>query len=112
MANESFATIDYTQAKNGQGYMNDCVYATCDETGDKVGPVWGSGPRSVKRALCLLSEDCSCGARWHNLEDPDDMPEEPAPRQRQQTPQPQQPQQPQREQREQFQPPTDQSWPE
>lgn len=50
---------------NEQGVKQPCVYATCVESEDAVGPVWGSSEASKKRALALLTELCGCGASYH-----------------------------------------------
>ena len=73
MSEETFAEIEYTEQKNERGYMGKCVIAECTSSGDKTEPVWGHGPNSVKRALVMLSQNCSCGSRWHEAADPDDV---------------------------------------
>ena len=65
----STATIEEREEENDRGRMADCVYATCDESGDSVGPVWGIGDNSRKKALAMLSEICDCGANWHKEND-------------------------------------------
>lgn len=52
------ASIDYTEEENEDGRMQDCVYATCGETGETAGPIWGHSDASVKRALATLAENC------------------------------------------------------
>ena len=59
------ATLDPTQADARWS-----VYATCEESGHVVGPILGTGPRSCRRVLALLTEECDCGATFHV--DPDD----------------------------------------
>ena len=61
----SLVEVDYTTHENETGYEQDCIFATCEESGFNVGPVWGHGDASVKRALALLSESCPCGAGFH-----------------------------------------------
>ena len=61
------AEINYTSEENEDGREQDCVYATCCDTGAKTGPIWGHGDASVKRALAQLSEECGTGA-FHNVE--------------------------------------------
>jgi hypothetical protein len=63
------ASIEFTDEDNDDGYGQDCVYATCNESGDVVGPIWGHGDNSVKRALATLTEECSCGADFHLSEE-------------------------------------------
>ena len=76
------ATIEKTQAKNANGYLQDCVIATCDDSGDSTpkeyvseneSPIWGHTYKSVRRALIVLSEECSCGARYHKASDGEDQ---------------------------------------
>lgn len=62
---ESTATVRLTEEENDYGRMEACVYVTCDESGDESGPVWGHGEPSVRRALAQLTEECGCGAGWH-----------------------------------------------
>jgi hypothetical protein len=59
------ATVCFTQARNESGQRQPCVFAQCHYAGDTVGPVWGHGERSVRRALKTLSERCQCGRRFH-----------------------------------------------
>ena len=59
------ADIEYSVAENEQHVMQDCVRARCAESGDVTAPVWGRGFASVRRALALLTETCSCGMEWH-----------------------------------------------
>lgn len=40
------------------------TYATCTQTDDET-EVYGHGDASEKAALALLTETCTCGARWH-----------------------------------------------
>lgn len=60
------ATIEMTTETNEDGREMPCVYATCSSSDETVGPVWGHGDASVKRALAMLSAECSCGTRWHS----------------------------------------------
>ena len=59
------ATIEETEEENDYEREYPCVYATCDRSGLTVGPIWGTGTDSRKRALAQLTEECSCGATWH-----------------------------------------------
>ena len=59
------AEIAFEIETNEAGYDTACVYATCLTSGDSVGPIWGDGPASVKRALATLTEECSCDATFH-----------------------------------------------
>jgi hypothetical protein len=68
----SYAEIDFLDEVNSNGNMQNCVFATCNESGDVVGPIWGHGPASVKRALAQLSETCSCGNSYHKAADEED----------------------------------------
>jgi hypothetical protein len=63
----SFVRIEYVQEENKQhgGRVMDCIYATCLTSGYSIGPVWGVGTDSVKRACAQLTEHCSCGEKWH-----------------------------------------------
>lgn len=65
------ARVDAADEANEDGRMQSCVFATClrSETGYTVGPVWGTSERSVKRALCTLTEECDCRARFHEETD-------------------------------------------
>jgi hypothetical protein len=63
------AEIELTEEENDNGYDTPCVYATCERSGESVGPIWGIGPESVKRALATLTEECTCGARFHRDSD-------------------------------------------
>jgi len=65
----SYATIEYTEAENDDGYDVECVFATCEQSGVKVGPVWGHHERSVRRALATLGEKCDCGG-FHRVRKP------------------------------------------
>lgn len=67
----SAAEIEFTTEQN-KGRQQDCVYASCTEADHKVGPVWGHGAASVKRALVMLSEDCPCGESYHSAPDGED----------------------------------------
>lgn len=62
------ASVFIEAEENEDGIEVPCVYAMCDETGEQVGPIWGDGDASVKRALATLTEECSCGATWHREE--------------------------------------------
>ncbi len=61
------ATIEFTREHHDDSKIpRECVYARCLDSGCKVGPIWGHGDRSVKRALASLTENCECGARFHS----------------------------------------------
>ena len=64
----SAASIEYSEQENDEGFMQNCVYAACEESGDTVGPIWGHGDASVLRALATLTEECSCDAEFHKAE--------------------------------------------
>ena len=68
----SGAEITYETKTNDYGNPQTCVYAECCTSGDSVGPIWGDGEASVKRALAELTAECSCGAGYHFDEDGDD----------------------------------------
>ena len=63
------ATVFFTTEKNDDDHEQRCVYAWCQFTDVKVGPVWGHSKRSVKRALATLTEQCDCPARYHMQRD-------------------------------------------
>lgn len=65
---EAFAEVEVTTALNNQGREQECVYATCIDSGVQVGPVWGTGEGSVRRALAELTEECNCGASFHLMD--------------------------------------------
>ena len=50
-------TYNYGRRKSG-------FKATC-MTGNGISYAWGEHERSVKRALAMLTEHCSCNARFH-----------------------------------------------
>jgi hypothetical protein len=64
-----FAEIEHTVEEDDEGRERACVYATCDASGDEVGPIWGDSEASVKRALATLTEECSCGADYHAVDE-------------------------------------------
>lgn len=66
---EAYATITTREEKHQSGRLTECLYAQCEESGDEAGPVWGSGPASIRRVLATLTERCSCGASFHVDED-------------------------------------------
>lgn len=69
-AREETATIEYTVRDSEQtGVPVPCVFATCMGSNDSVGPIWGHGDNSVKRALSELTGSCGCGATWHEAGD-------------------------------------------
>lgn len=66
------ANVLYTRDVNENGYMQDCVWAYClspdaNEPGEENDGVrcWGHGPKSVQRAMRLLTQECPCGASEH-----------------------------------------------
>jgi hypothetical protein len=63
------ATIQYTTAKNAAGHSQLCVFAMCEMGMTKVGPIWGHGESSVKRALATLTSECQCPATFHCAEE-------------------------------------------
>ena len=63
----SQAELDYTTEENDDGCEVDCVVATCLESGDESGTIYGRHSASIKRALATLTEVCSCGAKFHVL---------------------------------------------
>jgi hypothetical protein len=67
------AVVDFTSEANDRGFDQDCVYATCSESGVMVGPIWGHSDASVKRALAELTETCTCGAGFHSESGEDDF---------------------------------------
>lgn len=62
------ASITVSEEENDEGFMQTCVYATCLETDEQVGPIWGDSHASVKRALATLTEESGCGADFHRYE--------------------------------------------
>lgn len=52
--------INFTQAKNDSGRMQDCTTATCSDCGHTT-KSWGTGSGSVKRCLMLMKEECPRG---------------------------------------------------
>ena len=65
---KSLATVDYTEEENDDGRDQECVFVTCNETDQTVGPIWGQSEASVKRALATLTEECDCEAGFHEVE--------------------------------------------
>lgn len=61
----SGATISFDLQENDNGIELDCVFATCNTSERVVGPIWGDGQASVKRALATLTDECNCGADFH-----------------------------------------------
>ena len=57
--------IEHGEEETDDGIPVACTYATCSISGDEVGPIRGTSEASVKRALATLTEECSCGARFH-----------------------------------------------
>ncbi len=59
------ADIEYAQRLNPTTQrMQDCVIATCCDSGEASEPIWGHTTASVKRALASL-KDCDCGQSFH-----------------------------------------------
>jgi hypothetical protein len=65
--NPSYCTIEETEEEGDSGREQPCIYATCNTTDCRVGPVWGQHERSIRRALAMLSQECSC-KRYHVAE--------------------------------------------
>ena len=68
MGNRAYADITYEDGhydEETHAKIPDCLYATCEDGGTQVGPVYGHGENSVKRALAQLTEECDCGATFH-----------------------------------------------
>lgn len=66
----AYADVEYGEQENEDGIDVPCVYVTCQRSGETVGPIWGDGDASVKRALATLSGECSCGAPFHRTPPP------------------------------------------
>jgi len=62
----STATIDFDIRENDSGVDVDCVFARCHTSECVVGPIWGHGQASIRRALATLTDECDCGADFHN----------------------------------------------
>ena len=60
-----WSEVEFTWATSSRGYQQKCVYARCRAADERVGPIWGHGENSVKRALCTLTEQCWCGTKFH-----------------------------------------------
>jgi hypothetical protein len=60
------ATVHFTTEKNDDDHDQPCIYVWCQFTDIKIGPVWGHGDASVKRALATLTKECDCPARFHS----------------------------------------------
>ena len=60
-----WSEVEFTTATSSRGYQQKCVYARCRAADERVGPIWGHGEKSVKRALCTLTEQCWCGTKFH-----------------------------------------------
>ena len=69
---KSFVEIEITTAEGDYGGEVPCVYATCNRSGDVVGPIWGGEEPSVLRAMATLTEKCTCGADYHARSDQTD----------------------------------------
>ena len=65
MKRRTGATIYFKSAANEEGKMQTCVYAECHLSVKKVGPIWGHGERSIKRALVHLTLACDCPGKYH-----------------------------------------------
>ena len=59
-----FARLDYLEEENEEGVPVPCIYAECEDTGESIGPIWGHGDASRKRALATLAEKCD--GSWHS----------------------------------------------
>lgn len=53
--------VEIGVAENDYGGETPVVYAECPNSGERVGPIWGDGPRSIRRALATLAGECRCG---------------------------------------------------
>lgn len=49
--------ILHTEEENDNGYLTDCVYATCSKCGHET-MSWGDSEASIKRCLVLMREEC------------------------------------------------------
>ena len=58
------ADVEVGQDLNERGRFQNCVFATCERTGERARS-WGTSGKSVFRTLLVLSEQCDCGARKH-----------------------------------------------
>lgn len=52
--------VDFGEEENDKGYMQARTLVTCGECSHSE-KSWGDGPRSVKRCLVLLRENCPRG---------------------------------------------------
>lgn len=53
--------VEFTQAENDRGQMQDCTKVTCGNCGH-ITQSWGTKQGSVTRCLMLLKEECPEGA--------------------------------------------------
>jgi hypothetical protein len=65
--NQSYCTIEEAEEEGDSGREQPCIYATCNTTDHRVGPIWGQHEGSIRRALATLSKECSCN-RYHVME--------------------------------------------
>jgi hypothetical protein len=63
------ATILFGSAVSPEGDKQLCVWAMCEMSNARFGPVWGHSENSIKRALASLTKECDCPARFHNARD-------------------------------------------
>ncbi len=70
----SVAEVEFTEDENDSGQLVPCVFVRClsSPTDFEVGPIWGNGIASVRRALAQLSEDCDCGQNFHKADQGED----------------------------------------
>jgi len=55
----------YTSTEmNEKGWRQQCTVARCTETGDTA-MSWGTSYQSIARSLTVLTQECSCGADFH-----------------------------------------------
>ena len=63
MAKEA-AKVETDTVKNGEGRDVPATYAECVDSGH-VEWAYGTGEASARAALAKLTEECPCGATWH-----------------------------------------------
>ena len=64
----ALATIEEVTLTSPLGREIPGVRAECCESGEET-ESYGVGTGSIKRCLALLSQSCSCGAKWHEEAD-------------------------------------------
>ena len=60
------ASVHFTQAMDGNNHLRSCVYVTCLQSEQRVGPIWGHADESVRCALAKLTQECECPASFHS----------------------------------------------